>query len=448
MRVTFPVAPVSRPATPTATPRARSGSSSPRLSMPTNGRPSAKLLLLLGTMLVIGPSTIDMYLPALPRITAEFGASEAAVQLTLAGTMVGMALGMLVIGPLSDSLGRRRPLLVGVSAHVIASLAILFVPNVELLGALRVLQGFGAAASATVGMAVVRDLFTGVRAAQVLSRLMLVMGLAPILAPSIGSAILTVTGWRAIFLVLACISALVIAGTARFLPETLPPHRRRAASPRALVATVGELLRDRVYVGLIVVQGLTFAALFTYVSGSSFVLQGSFGLSEQQFGLAFSAGAVGMIVMTQVNVPLLKRFAPGTMLITGVVGCFGSASLLVITSLTSFGGLFGVLVPIWLTMSFLALTFPNTPAIALSRHGDAAGTAAAFMGASQNLVGALAAPLVGLVGSATALPMGIIMASCFGLAVLVLVVGVTPRGLVLPVDDEHVLSSAPMVLAH
>lgn len=445
MRVTFPVAPVSRPAAPTNTKTSRP--SSARLSTPTNGRASVKLLLLLGTMLVIGPSTIDMYLPALPRITAEFGASEAAVQLTLAGTMVGMALGMLVIGPLSDSLGRRRPLLVGVSAHVIASLAILLVPNVETLGILRVLQGFGAAASATIGMAVVRDLFTGVRAAQVLSRLMLVMGLAPILAPSIGSAILTVTGWRAIFLVLALISAFVIAGTARFLPETLPPHRRRAASPRALVATVGELLRDRVYVGLIVVQGLTFAALFTYVSGSSFVLQGSFGLSEQQFGLAFSAGAVGMIVMTQVNVPLLKRFAPGTMLITGVVGCFGSALLLVITSLTAFGGLFGVLVPIWLTMSFLALTFPNTPAIALSRHGDAAGTAAAFMGASQNLVGALAAPLVGLVGSATALPMGVIMASCFGLAAVVLVFGVKPRGLVLPVDDEQ-MASASMALAH
>lgn len=447
MRVTFPVAPVSRPAASTNTRLASFQSSSARLATPTNGRPSVKLLLLLGTMLVIGPATIDMYLPALPRITAEFGATEAAVQLTLAGTMVGMALGQLVIGPLSDSLGRRRPLLIGVSVHVIASLAILLAPNVEILGILRVLQGFGAAASATIGMAVVRDLFTGVRAAQVLSRLMLVMGLAPILAPSIGSAVLTVSGWRTIFVVLALVSALVIAGTARFLPETLPAHRRRAASPRALAATVKNLLRDRVYVGLIFVQGLTFAALFTYVSGSSFVLQGSFGLSEQQFGLAFSAGAVGMIVMTQVNVPLLKRFAPGTMLITGVVGCFGSALLLVITSVTSFGGLFGVLIPIWLTMSFLALTFPNTPAIALSRHGDAAGTAAAFMGASQNLVAAIAAPLVGLVGSSTALPMGLIMAGCFGLAALVLVLGVTPRALVLPVDEEH-KSSTPMALVH
>lgn len=447
MRVTFPVAPVSRPAAPTNT-QTPTRSSASRLSMPAGGKPSVKLLFLLGTMLVIGPSTIDMYLPALPRITAELGATEAAVQLTLTGTMVGMALGMMVIGPLSDSLGRRRPLLIGVSAHVIASLAVLLAPNVEVLGVLRVLQGFGAASAATIGMAVVRDLFVGVRAAQVLSRLMLVMGLGPILAPSIGSAILTFSGWRTIFIVLALISTLVIAGTARFLPETLPPSRRRASTPRALIDTVSGLLRDRVYVGLIFVQGLTFAALFTYVSGSSFVLQGSFGLSEQQFGLAFSAGAAGMIIMTQVNVPLLKRFAPGTMLITGVVGCFGSASLLVLTSATAFGGLFGVLVPIWLMMSFLALTFPNTPAIALSRHGDAAGTAAAFMGASQNLVGALAAPLVGLVGSATALPMGIIMVSCFGVAAIVLVFGVTPRGLVLPVEDEHVSSSAPMEFAH
>jgi len=447
MRVTFPVAPVSRPTSSTAT-QTPSRSPASHFSMPADGRPSVKLLFLLGTMLVIAPATIDMYLPALPRITAELGATEAAVQLTLTGTMVGMALGMIVIGPLSDSLGRRRPLLIGVSAHVVASLAVLLAPNVEVLGILRVLQGFGAAAAATIGMAVVRDLFVGVRAAQVLSRLMLVMGLGPILAPSIGSAVLTVSGWRTIFIVLAVISTLVIAGTARFLPETLPPSRRRASTPRALISTVSGLLRDRVYVGLIVVQGLTFAALFTYVSGSSFVLQGSFGLSEQQFGLAFSAGAAGMIVMTQVNVPLLKRFAPGTMLITGVVGCFGSALLLVLTAATSFGGLFGVLVPIWLMMSFLALTFPNTPAIALSRHGDAAGTAAAFMGASQNLVGALAAPLVGLVGSATALPMGVIMVSCFGVAAAVLIFGVTPRGLVLPVDDEHVSSPESLALAH
>ncbi len=274
---------------------------------------------------------------------------------------------------------------------------------------------------------------------------MLVMGLAPILAPSLGSAVLTVSGWRTIFVILAVISTLVIIGTARFLPETLPPSRRRPASPSALAATVGGLLRDRVYVGLIIMSGLTFAALFTYVSGSTFVLQNGFGLSEQQFGLAFSAGAVGMIVMTQVNVPLLRRFQPGTMLMTGVIGCFSSTLLLVLTSVTGFGGLFGVLVPIWLTMGCMALTFPNTPAIALSRHGEAAGTAAAFMGATQGLVGALAAPLVGLVGSSTALPMAIIMASCFGLALTVLLVVVTPRGLVLPVDLD---SAAPVPVLH
>jgi DHA1 family bicyclomycin/chloramphenicol resistance-like MFS transporter len=396
--------------------------------------------VLLGVMITVGPATIDMYLPSLPRIATELSASDAAVALTLTGTMIGMALGQLVTGPLSDAVGRRRPLLIGLAVHVLASIAILFTHSVGVLGCLRVLQGFGAAASSTIAMAVVRDLFTGVRVAQVLSRLMLVMGLAPILAPSIGSAILRFTGWRMIFVVLAAISTGVVLASARFLPETLPAHRRRPASIVSLAATFGTLVRDRVFVGLVAVSGLTFAALFTYVSGSSFVLQQAYGLDEQQFGLAFSGGAVGMIVMTQVNVPLLRRFAPGQLLIAGLVGCLACSGVLVLTAATGAGGLVGVLLPIWASMAFLALTFPNTPAIALSRHGEAAGTAAAALGCVQNLVGALAAPVVGLLGTATAVPMAAVMSTLYGIALLVLLVGVRARRLHLPVElaDEPV----------
>lgn len=401
---------------------------------PTTDHRGIRLLVLLGLMITVGPATIDMYLPALPRIADELHASEASVQTTLAGTMIGMALGQLVIGPLSDALGRRRPLLVGVGVHIVASLAILLAPDVATLGVLRVLQGFGAAAAATIAMAVVRDLFAGVRAAQVLSRLMLVMGLAPILAPTVGSAVLRFAGWHAIFVILALVSTVVMVGTSRLLPETLPPDRRRDARPRAVASTMGALLHDRIFVGLILVSGLTFAALFTYVSGSTFILQQRYGLSAQQFGLAFSGGAVGMIAMTQFNVPLLRRYSPGVLLTTGLVGSFASTMLLVVDAATGLGGLVGVLVPIWLMMSLLALTFPNTPAIALSRHGEAAGTAAALLGAVQSGTGGLAAPLVGLLGTSSALPMGLVMAGCFGLAVLVVTVVVTPAGLRLPED--------------
>ena len=403
-----------------------------RTTAPTTRRSTLGLMLLLGTMITIGPATIDMYLPALPRIADDLNASDAAVQLTLAGTMFGMAVGQLVIGPLSDAFGRRRPLLIGVVVHVAASLGVLVIADVGGLGVLRLFQGFGAAGSATIAMAVIRDLWSGVRAAQVLSRLMLVMGMAPILAPSVGSVILRFADWRSIFGVLAGISLLVALGTALLLPETLPPARRRPARPAALAATIGSLLRDRAYVGLIFVSGLTFVALFAYVSGSSFVLQQTYGLSATQFGLAFSGGAIGMIVMTQVNVPLVGRYGPGRLLVTGLCGAFASALVLVAAAATGFGGLFGVLVPIWAMMSFIALTFPNTPALALSRHGDAAGTAAALLGSTQFLIGSLAAPLLGVLGSGSALPMALVMAGAFALALLLLGVVVRSSGLRLP----------------
>ncbi len=389
--------------------------------------------LLLGVMAAVGPATIDMYLPSLPQITTDMGSTDALVQLTLTGTMLGMGIGQLVIGPLSDTFGRRRPLLIGLLAHVAASLAIVVAPTVAVLGVLRVVQGFGAAASATIAMAVVRDLFVGVRAAQLFSRLMLVVGIAPVVAPSLGSAILRVGSWRAIFVVLALVSTMVVLISWRFLPETLPPSARRPVGLASMAGVVAGLVRDRVFVGLVLASGCSFGAVIAYVSGSPFVLQDGFGLSVQQFGVAFSAGAVGMVVMTQVNVPLLRRFEPGRLLLTGIIGCLVSTAVLLATALTGAGGLFGVLVPIWSAMAFLALTFPNTPAIALSRHGEAAGTASAVMGASQNLVAAAAAPIVGLLGS-SAVSLGLVMFGCFAVALTLLLFVVRPQGLKLPAD--------------
>jgi DHA1 family bicyclomycin/chloramphenicol resistance-like MFS transporter len=254
-----------------------------------------------------------------------------------------------------------------------------------------------------------------------------------VVAPSLGSAILRFGSWRAIFVVLAAVSATVVLISWRFLPETLPPAARRPVGLASMAGVVSGLVRDRVFVGLVLASGCSFGAVIAYVSGSPFVLQDGFGLSVQQFGVAFSAGAVGMVAMTQVNVPLLRRFEPGRLLLTGIIGCLVSTAVLVGTALTGTGGLFGVLVPIWSAMAFLALTFPNTPAIALSRHGEAAGTASAVMGASQNLVAAAAAPLVGLLGS-SALSLGLVMFGCFAAALTLLLVVVRPQGLKLPAD--------------
>lgn len=261
-----------------------------------------QLVLVLGALIALGPLTIDMYLPALPAITAAFATTEAATQLTLTGTLAGLALGQLLIGPLSDALGRRRPLIAGVVLHVLASGAAAIAPNILVLGALRVLQGVGCAAAVVVAMAIVRDLFTGVAAATLLSRLMLVMGAAPVLAPTLGSQVLRVTDWRGIFVVLAALGVGLVALAVVGLQETLPPSRRRPGGVRATLGAYRTLLRDRTFVGLVVVAGLSMAALFGYVAGSSFVFQGQYGMDEQTFGLVFGAGAIGLIAATQLNV--------------------------------------------------------------------------------------------------------------------------------------------------
>lgn len=234
-------------------------------------RQRLRLVLVLGSLIAIGPLTIDMYLPALPDIAADLHTTSAAVQLTLTGTLAGLAFGQLLIGPLSDAVGRRAPLLAGIGLHIVASVLCVVAPNIEVIGALRVLQGLGAAAASVVAMAVVRDLFDGAAFAKLFSRLMLVMGVAPILAPTLGSELLRWSDWRGVFLALAVFGLLLVTVAAFGLPETLPPARRRGGGVAATVRVYGSLLRDRTFVGLVLVAGLAMAALFAYVAGSSFV---------------------------------------------------------------------------------------------------------------------------------------------------------------------------------
>jgi MFS transporter, DHA1 family, multidrug resistance protein len=364
-----------------------------------SARQRLNLVLVLGFLIALGPLTIDMYLPALPTITDDLQTTAAAVQLTLTGTLAGLALGQLLIGPVSDAVGRRVPLLFGVGVHILASVLCVVAPNLATLGTLRVLQGLGAAAAAVVATAIVRDLFTGLAAAKLFSRLMLVMGAAPILAPTLGGIVLGWTSWRGVFVVLAVLGVAILTVTALALPETLPAERRRNGGVLGTVRDYGRLFTDRTYIGLILVAGLSMAALFAYVAGSSFVFQEQYGLSEQQFGFVFGAGAVGLITATQLNVRLLRRWTPSQILMSALG--FGAVAglVLLLFAATGFGGIVGVLVPLWLVLAAAGLAFPNAPALALSRHGEAAGTAAALLGAVQFGVGALAAPLVGVLGT-------------------------------------------------
>jgi DHA1 family bicyclomycin/chloramphenicol resistance-like MFS transporter len=395
----------------------------------------ARLALTLGAFVALGPLTIDMYLPALPTIREELATSSATVQLTLTGTLIGLALGQLVIGPLSDALGRRRPLLAGTALHVVASLLVLVAPTIAVLGALRVLQGVGTAAASVVALAIVRDLFEGRAAATMLSRLFLVMGVAPVLAPTIGGELLRFTNWRGVFAVLAVYGLAVLALGWFGLRETLPPERRRSGGIGGTLRTYGALFRDRTYVGLILVAGLTMAALFTYVSGSSFVYQRQFGLDEQQFGMLFGAGAVWLIAATQLNPLLLKRWSPAQILVVGTVGGTAAGGVLVLLAAAGVGGLLGVAVPLWAVLFAAGLALPNAPAIALSAYGESAGSAAALLGAVQFGVGAAVSPLVGLLGN-DALAMGAVIMAALLLAVAVLVVVVRPWTLPEPQDGQ------------
>jgi DHA1 family bicyclomycin/chloramphenicol resistance-like MFS transporter len=375
-----------------------------------------RVVLLLGALIALGPLSIDLYLPALPGLTDDLSASPSSVQLTLTGILAGLGFGQLIIGPLADIYGRRRPLLAGIAVNIVTSLLCAVAPTIAVLDVLRVLQGLGAAAASVVAMAVVRDLFTGRAAAAVISRLVMVMGIAPVLAPSLGSAVLEVGSWRTVFVVLAALGVLLGVLAAFGLKETLPPERRSAPGLRTVLQGYGVLLRDPSLVGFMLVASLTMAAVFAYVSGASFVLQDGFGLDERTFGLLFGVGAVGLIASSQVNVALLRRFSPGAILSTALIVAALAGAVMLFDAVTGTGGLLGIMVPIWVVLAMVALCGPNATALALAEHGQRAGAAAALLGAAQFVVGAVVAPLTGLGEAGSAVPMAATIAGALLLA--------------------------------
>ena len=381
----------------------------PRAGAPL-GPGTVRLVIVLGSINAIGPLSIDMYLPAFPEITRALGTGASQVQLTLTACVAGLALGQLVIGPLSDRIGRRVPLIAAMLTYAVASLLCAAATSVEALIALRFVQGLAGAGGIVISRAVVRDLHSGAAAVRLFSSLMLVTGLAPILAPLAGGQLLAVTSWKGIFLSLSILSALIAVLAAVGLRETLPPERRSTSGLRRTVETMAGLLRDRSFVGYALAGGLTFGALFAYISGSSFVLQRIYGLSPQLYSLAFAMNGLGLIAASQVNARIVERVGP-TRLLRRALG-FVVASALTLLVVVSVGGLsvWAVLAPMFVIVSSLAFVLPNATALALAEHATVAGTASALLGVIQFLVGALAAPLVGVAGPDSAVPMGVVMA--------------------------------------
>lgn len=373
---------------------------------------------LLGAMAALGAVTVDMYLPSLPAVAADLGTTAAAAQLTITGVLIGAALGQLIVGPLSDRYGRRRPALAGIALHVVASLLCVVAPTIGMLVGLRVVQGVGNAAATITAMALIRDRMSGAPAARVISRLMLVIGVAPLFAPTVGGLIAGVAGWRAVFLALAVFGLVLGAAVWRWLPETLPPSRRATAGLRGALGGYRSLLRDRTFVAMAVIPGLSMGALISYVSGSPFVLQGEHGLTAQQFALVFAVNGVGLVVGAQVNAGLLKRHTPvGILRVALPLAVAAAVSLLVIAA-SGFADVVGILAPLFVILFLLGFIMGNASATALSRHGERAGTAAAVIGATQAGVAGLVSPLVGVLGG-DAVAMATVMLGALATALVV-----------------------------
>jgi DHA1 family bicyclomycin/chloramphenicol resistance-like MFS transporter len=351
----------------------------------------ARYALILGGLSAFGPLSIDMYLPALPVMTGEFHSSAPVMQLTLSAFIIGLALGQLVIGPLSDALGRRRPLVAGLALYAVGSVLCAVSPTAELLIAARGVQAVGAAAGIVIARASVRDLFSGTAMTKFFS--MLVTGLAPILAPIVGGQVLTLTSWRGVFVVLTVFGVLLLAVVAVAMPEPLPAELRTPARPLTILRTYAGFLADRTFLGYALASGLMFGGLFAYVSGSSFVLQGVYGLTPQQFSLVFGMNGVGIVLAGQLNGRIVGRFPERTLLTAGLLasaaGGFG-----VLLAVVAHLGLIGLLVPLFVLASSIGLVMPNSSSLALAENAKSAGSAAALLGVLQFMIGGVATPLV------------------------------------------------------
>ena len=372
----------------------------------------ARLALILGALAAFGPLSIDMYLPALPTIAADFGTTTAAVQQTLSVFFVGLALGQLFYGPISDRVGRRAPLLFGCAMYALVSLLCMFAPSVAWLMGLRFLQALGSAAGVVIGRSVVRDLFDERESARMYSFLVLVMGIAPITAPLIGGQLLIAFGWRAIFLVLAGFGLLCLALVWFGLDESLPAERRTHEGLGHTLRVYGGLLADGRYMGFALAGGLASAAMFAYISGSAFVFIELNGVPPDRFGFFFGVNAFGLIAASQLNRRLLERYTSMQLLAAALSVTAGASLLLFGVTLAGIGGFPLMLVLLFLTIASTGMVGPNATALAMAPYGRKAGSASALLGATQFMAGALAGALVGLLANGTALPMTGVIALC------------------------------------
>jgi MFS transporter, DHA1 family, multidrug resistance protein len=361
---------------------------------------------ILGFLTAVAPLSIDMYLPSLPALGQDLHAATSVVQLSLTACLIGLAIGQLVSGPISDAKGRRGPLLVGTAIYTVASLCCVVTNSIYLLIALRLIQGLAGSAGIVIARAVVRDLFHGHEMTEFFALLMLVNGVAPIVAPILGGQILRFTSWHGVFLVLTLLGCLMFVSVLFGLPESLPERQRNTGGIKHTRRTLSQLLYDSHFMGYAFTIGLVFAAMFAYISGSPFVLQGIFRLSPQMFSVVFATNGLGIIIAGQISARLSRRYGETPVLVGGLI-IAGTASVVFLVMIATHAPLMAVLPPLFFVVCCIGIVGPTATSLAMEEQGSRAGSAAAVIGVPQMFMGAIAAPLVGIMGSHADLPLGI-----------------------------------------
>lgn len=375
------------------------------------------MAIILGSLAAFGPLSIDMYLPALPQIANDFHSNPSLVQLSLTFFLLGLASGQLLSGPLSDVYGRRKPLLIGLITYFVVSLLCVFSPSIWTFILLRLIQGLAGAAGVVISRAVVRDLYSGSELTKFFALLALVNGLAPILAPVVGAQFLKVVPWQGIFIILSIIGLVMFLVVFFSLPETLPDEKRASGGLANTFITFRNLILDRSFMGYALVQGLVFAAMFAYISGSPFVVQNIYGGSAQLFSLIFAINGLGIMIASQTTGRLAGRVPESKLFVFGIgLSFLGGIILLLLLLLNA--DLFLVLVPLFFVVSSVGVVNTAGFSLAMQKQSKSAGSASALLGVISFSFGGMVAPLVGLGGEHTAIPMGIVIACAGGGAVL------------------------------
>ncbi|MGV2620638.1 UNVERIFIED_CONTAM: Bcr/CflA family efflux MFS transporter [Halobacillus marinus] len=373
------------------------------------GKERIGLAFLLGMLGVLGPLNIDMYLPSFPGIASDLDTSASLVQLSLTACLIGLAVGQIVVGPISDSQGRKKPLIIFLSLFALASLLCALAPNITVLVAARFLQGFTASAGVVLSRAVVRDVFTGRQLTKFFALLMVINATAPMIAPMTGGAILLLpfATWETIFFFLSFVGVLIVLTVTKKLPETLPEERRIPSSLKESILTIGRLLKDRSFIGYALTIGFVHGGSFAYVSGTPFVYQGIYGVSPQVFSVLFGINGLAIITGSFLIGRLGGIIHERSLLRTAVIIAVTATAFLLLMTVME-GPLYSIVIPIFIYMTAMGMVLTSTFTLAMEHQGHRAGSASAVLGMLPLLFGAIVSPLVGL-NETTAVPMGTIL---------------------------------------